>query len=56
MNPKVGTLKDIDEGRAVQMREKQRRNCVIPILRTENVILKFVSNVKTQHFETAECA
>jgi len=51
----VGTLKDPDDVRLVHRRGK-RRNCIIPMSRRENVILKFVSKVETQLFETVACS
>jgi len=38
------------------MREKERINCIIPMPRRENVVLKFVLNVETQLFEKDTCA
>ena len=50
----MGSLEDPDEGRLVHMRKK--RNGIILMPRRENVILKFVSSVKTQLFKKAACA
>ena len=44
--PKVDTLEDPDEGRPIHMGKKKEWNCIIPMPRWENVILKLFQVLK----------